>query len=314
MAAGRLAPGMLSHGRAPVRIAQNRRQVREGKMVLGHNPQGPEAPWVDVLRIDGEDGEAAGLLYSTAAHLVNLRQLAFSAEFAGYAARFIGRNLNGATAMFAQACCGDINCTPTSNEVGTSVRLGEMLGAAAVSAAWSTTPVDGSTLSCATRTIDLPQIIPSVEEAEQALLLQQEMVERVRQDPTGTPYLTTQVEGQIGWAEDYLAAARDGSARSQTFDIQVMRIGSVGIVAYPGEMFVDYQLTVDRESPFDRTFTLGYTNGCIGYVPTAEEYPKGGYEVNGAFHYYGTLMIGPECEERIKATTRDLLAQVSEAA
>ena len=49
-------------------------------------------------------------------------------------------------------------------------------------------------------------------------------------------------------------------------------------------------------------------------MPTAEEYPKGGYEVNGAFHYYGTLMIGPECEERIKATTRDLLAQVSEAA
>jgi neutral ceramidase len=314
MAVARLGPGALSQGRAPVRIAHNRRQVRDGKMMLGHNPGGPEAPWVDVLRIDRGQGDILGLLYATAAHPVNLRHLAFSAEFPGYAARCISRNLNGATALFAQGCCGDINCNPMTNDLETSVRLGEMLGAAALSATWSATPVDGAALGCAVRAIELPQILPSVEEAETALELQQETVEKFRQDPEATPYLIRQVEGQVGWAEDYLAAARKGSAPTQSFEIQAMRVGNVALVAYPGEMFVDYQLTMDSDSPFDRTFSLGYTNGCIGYVPTAEEYPKGGYEVNSAFHYYGTLMIGPECEERIKTSTLELLTQLSQAA
>ncbi len=61
---------------------------------------------------------------------------------------------------------------------------------------------------------------------------------------------------------------------TQPFEIQTFRIGDVAIVAYPGEMFVDYQLTLDQNAPFDKTITLGYSNGCIGYVPTADAYPK----------------------------------------
>ena len=300
----------LSAGRAPVRIAHNRRQVREGRMVLGHNPEGLEAPWVDVLRIDGADGSLLGLLYSTAAHPVNLRHLAFSAEFPGYAGRVIALNLQGAAPMFAQACCGDINCAPMTNDLDTTVRLGETLGAAALSAAWQAQEQEDTALACEVRTIGLPQIIPHVDEAQAALQTQEENVEKFRNDPEATPYLVRQVEGQVGWAEDYLAAARKATPAEQPFEIQVMRIGEAAVVAYPGEMFVDYQLSMDRDSPFDRTFTLGYSNGCIGYVPTSDEYPKGGYEVNTAFHYYGTLMIGPESEDMIKSTTLELLNKV----
>jgi hypothetical protein len=311
VACSRLEPASLHAGRAPVKIGHNRRQLRDGRMVLGHNPEGPEAPWVDVLRVDREDGGTSGLLLSTAAHPVNLRHLAFSAEYPGYAAAFVKRNLNGATASFAQGCCGDINCTPMSNTLDTSVRQGETLGAAALSAAWSADPVEGEAVACEVRTVDLPQIVPSVEEARQAVSQATETVEKIEQDPEATPYLVRQVRGQIGWAEDYLAAAEKARPQAQAFEVQTMRIGNVALVAYPGEMFVDYQLTMDRESPFDRTFTLGYTNGCIGYVPTADEYPRGGYEVNTAFHYYGTLMIGPECEERIKRTTHDCLKRLA---
>ena len=96
----------------------------------------------------------------------------------------------------------------------------------------------------------------------------------------------------------------------QTFEIQTFRIGNVALVAYPGEMFVDYQLTLDQNSPFDKTITLGYNNGCIGYVPTADAYPEGGYEIEQAFKYYGTLMITPHCEDQIKTTTLDLLKKL----
>ena len=103
MALDRLEAVSLLTGRAPVRIGYNRRERWKDQMVLGHNPGGPEAPWVDVLRVDRGDGSPLGLFYATAAHPVNLRGLEFSAEFPGYAARFLVRNFDGAVPMFAQA-------------------------------------------------------------------------------------------------------------------------------------------------------------------------------------------------------------------
>ena len=87
----------------------------------------------------------------------------------------------------------------------------------------------------------------------------------------------------------------------------------MALVAYPGEMFVDYQLTLDRESPFSKTLTLAYSNGCIGYVPTAAAYEIGGYEVTMAYRYYGTLMITSACEELIKQATLEMLSHLKGA-
>ncbi|MSS70898.1 MAG: hypothetical protein EXS64_05350 [Candidatus Latescibacteria bacterium] len=310
MASDRLEAASLRTGRAPARIGHNRREKRkDGRMTLGHNPGGPEAPWVDVLRADRQDGSPMGIFYAHAAHPVNLRGLATSAEYPGYAARFIARNLNGAVPMFAQACCGDINCAPMDGQFETSERQGEILGCATVTAALQAESVGGKRLASACRKVGLPLMVPTVEEAERALEQQREGLSQARKDERVTPYqLRVQYEGQVGWAEDYLRAAREGDrGGTQDFEIQAMRIGDVALVAYPGEMFVEYQLGLDRESPFPRTITLGYTNGCIGYVPMAAAYPEGGYEVSGAFRYYGTLMIAPDCERLIREATLDLL-------
>ncbi len=280
MASDRLEAVSLSTGRAPVRIGYNRREMRKNRMVLGHNSGGPEAPWVDVLRVNRADGSPLGIFYTTAAHPVNLRGLEFSAEFPGYAAQFIARNFDGAVPIFAQGCCGDINCSPQDGTFELSARQGALLGAAALTAAVEAEPEDGKALGSLCREIELPLIIPGVEEAEQALDEQRTRVEKSEQASDVTPYLLRQYQGQVAWAEDYLQAARDGGEQTQAFEIQAMRIGGLALAAYPGEMFVDYQLALDQASPFARTFTLGYSNGCIGYVPTAAAYPEGGYEVD----------------------------------
>ena len=307
MAADRLQAVSLRAGRAPVRIAHNRRARRNGRMTIGHNPEGPEAPWVDVLGIDRRSGSTLGLLYVTAAHPVNLRGLAFSAEFPGYAARSIRRELDGVLPMFAQACCGDINCTPMDGRLQTTMSHGELLGNAAVTAARHAEPLRSHRLGVARQVIHLPTRIPSVDEAERGLVEQKTRVRQAEQDPEATDYLIRQYRGQIEWAEDYLRAARSRHPRPEAFEIQAMRIGETALVAYPGEMFVDYQLEMDRASPFKKTFTLGYSNGCIGYVPTAVAFPEGGYEVDHAFRYYGTLMITSACERMIKSATLELL-------
>lgn len=307
MAVDRLVPVSLRVGRAPVRIAQNRRARRNGRMTIGRNPDGAEAPWVDVLRVDDRSGYTIGLLYMTAAHPVNLRGLAFSAEFPGYAARTIRRELDGALPMFAQGCCGDINCTPMDGALRTTIRQGELLGGAAVNAARHAEPLQSNGLGVARQVIFLPTRIPSVDEAERALEDQKARVKEAEQDPEATDYLICQYRGQIRWAEDYLRTARNRRPRPEAFEIQAMRIGDAALVAYPGEMFVDYQLELDQASPFRKTFALAYSNGCIGYVPTAKAFPEGGYEVDHAFRYYGTLMITPACERMIKSATLELL-------
>jgi hypothetical protein len=112
----------------------------------------------------------------------------------------------------------------------------------------------------------------------------------------------------VEWAEDVLRLAREGDVpRTQDFEIQVMRVNDMALVAWPGEVCVDYQLYVDAHSPFAHTITLGYSNGCIGYVPPADAYPLGGYEVVSAYRYYGTLMIAPESERMIQDATVRLL-------
>ena len=83
MATEGLIPALLSHGRAPVRIAHNRREMRDGRIVLGHHPKGPEAPWIDVVRVDAADGVPVAVVFATAAHPVNLNALSISAEFPG---------------------------------------------------------------------------------------------------------------------------------------------------------------------------------------------------------------------------------------
>ena len=126
-------PHRSRRGRAPVRIGHNRREMRAGRIVLGHHPKGPEAPWVDVLRVDAADGTPLAVVFATAAHPVNLNALSISAEFPGYAAQFVRDNL--AMPLFLQGCCGDINCSPKDGTFEGSALLGTRLGAATLTAA-----------------------------------------------------------------------------------------------------------------------------------------------------------------------------------
>jgi hypothetical protein len=48
----------------------------------------------------------------------------------------------------------------------------------------------------------------------------------------------------------------------------------------PGEPFVGIGLAVKAASPFAHTLFSGYSNVGGSYIPMAEAYPAGGYEVD----------------------------------
>ena len=84
-------------------------------------------------------------------------------------------------------------------------------------------------------------------------------------------------------------------------------------------MFVRYQLDLEAASPQQPTVLCGYANGCIGYVPTADEYGRGGYEVGTSYDfnvkaateaykvYPSVQMIAPESEEIIRREALSVL-------
>jgi hypothetical protein len=55
------------------------------------------------------------------------------------------------------------------------------------------------------------------------------------------------------------------------------------LLLLPGEIFVEYQLHAQALRPSSFVATAAYSDNGLWYVPTASEYPKGGYEVGVTF-------------------------------
>ena len=95
--------------------------------------------------------------------------------------------------------------------------------------------------------------------------------------------------------------------------MQALRIGDVALVGGAGEVFIEIAQAVQERSPFDHTMYLGYTNGDVGYIPTAAAYPEGGYEVDSAhFHYNLPAAVAPDSAGRVVDTSVALLESLHE--
>jgi hypothetical protein len=61
-------------------------------------------------------------------------------------------------------------------------------------------------------------------------------------------------------------------------EVQGIRIGEFVLVTFPGELFAEVALRMKRQSPCKHTFVAAYSNGHLGYAPTADAYDSHAYE------------------------------------
>ncbi|MCA9118611.1 MAG: neutral/alkaline non-lysosomal ceramidase N-terminal domain-containing protein [Planctomycetaceae bacterium] len=90
--------------------------------------------------------------------------------------------------------------------------------------------------------------------------------------------------------------------------LQAIRIGDLGIVATPCEVFAETGLAIKRESPHPATFHIELANGYGGYLPPAEQHKLGGYETWPA----RSSFLEVEAETKIRSTLVQLLHDVRE--
>jgi hypothetical protein len=90
-----------------------------------------------------------------------------------------------------------------------------------------------------------------------------------------------------------VARARAFGGRSEVpVELHLLQVGPAVLAGIPCEPFAELGLAVKSRSPFPHTWFGGYVGGWSGYIPTPEEYPHGGYEVE-------TSPFTPEAAARV---------------
>ena len=141
-------PARIAAGFGEIYLGHNRRQVSADSKVtmLWRNaekkPTGPIDPTVGVIRVDDATGKPRALIVNYACHAVVLGpdNRLISADYPGYLARRIERELGGALCLFTQGGAGDINPyldkqPVAQNGFGEAEKMGNALAEAALDVA-----------------------------------------------------------------------------------------------------------------------------------------------------------------------------------
>lgn len=88
--------------------------------------------------------------------------------------------------------------------------------------------------------------------------------------------------------------------------LQALRIGDLGIVAIPCEVFSQIGLDIKKASPMKATFTICLANGYYGYLPTPAQHKLGGYETWRARSSY----LEVDASEKMMPVIETLLKRV----
>jgi len=90
--------------------------------------------------------------------------------------------------------------------------------------------------------------------------------------------------------------SRGTKERTISINLTAIRFGDVGFAGAPYEMFDTNGREIRDASPCQTTFTCGYTDGSMGYMPSDDAFPHGQYEVYACKFVSGT---GEICADKL---------------
>jgi hypothetical protein len=350
LAAHRLRPARIGTGVGEARIGINRREQQgDGSIMLGENPDGPVEHEVRVIRVDDLGGRLIAVVFAHGCHPVTMgpKCLRWSADYVGSARKLIEQNVGGLS-LFLQATAGDINpitgIGTEEDNTNEKNRLGFVLGGEVLkvlSSIYTESTRGPRTLIGSISKISYYPRIPIKHERDYTIEVREEILELSLQafpKPEEANQILDKWESEVAtlvknktsgvpmnvarhfrhWAlvlRDYVANGRRASVQ---IPVQAVRVGDIGIVAVPGETFSMQGKEVKRQSPFPNTLFIGYSNGCISYIPTRDAYPAQGWSLQERYKvpdmifqaYLLPTALAPDCSERVVNKSVELLRQL----
>ncbi len=299
-AVAELAPAMIGWGIGSVDASVNNRPKYEDRDDLAPASRPVPDQRVGILRVDRADGKPLATLIWYAAHgnVLTRDSNVISADWPG-AARQIVESALGCTALVAVGAAGNVNPRWRGSEDALR-RMGLAVGGEALKVFARIEPEPIAALQVRSETIPLKlQPIPDEASAEK---LAAEAAE------------AWGVSTEAWLAEVRRCRERGEIERSLPMEVHVARLNDGVLGGIPMELFSEIGLAVADYLPGKPVFFGGYTNGWIGYLPTPEEYPSGGWQVDWAPVVYGVesgflTSAVPQTASEVIATAAHLISQ-----
>jgi neutral ceramidase len=240
-------------------------------------PAGPTDPEISILAVQHASGEPLALLANYSLHYVGGEgPNHVSADYYGYFAEHAKALLEARdteppfVAMMTNATSGDCNninfreARPATKAYEQMRRVGHEAAEVAVNAYKAVQWNDWVPLGARSADLQLGVRKPTEDE-----------VTRAKQD------LAAAAPGPLNALP--LIYARETTLLASYPDtipvrVQAFRIGALGIVQIPCEVFAEIGLSLKAQSALKPAFTIELANGYNGYLPTAAQHALGGYE------------------------------------
>jgi len=276
---------------------------------------------ISILKICDAQGRLQAILYNYSCHpaCMGPDNLLVTADWPSYVAGRIRSKLGEEVkVLYFQGTEGDVNTGYSAglSSIGVPIptrtyayaqEIGEVLANAILAKIPDVALQSDGPLEARNEKVNIEYYSPStVADANARLAQAQAELRRAEEEHA----LKSRIEAAriaVSFAENERERAEDSlkiSQREYAAEIQAFRIGDAGFVSFPGEFFVEIGLDVKQRSPLHPTFLLGLANDSIGYIPTPEYYPEGGYEVSVA-------RFGPSTAARWEEAAVRLLNQLS---
>ena len=304
-----LKPARVGATKGECGINVNRRlRLPDGRVVIGRNWQGAVDRTVRVIRFDGLDEKPIATIVHYACHptIMAWQNQYVTPDYPGMVRKVVEQQMGG-VCLFLQGAAGNIGPRRGfTGDLAVYQNLGRILGlhAAALAAEIETLPrresmigllesgttiglyqdevvePEAPTLDIRSRTLRLPiRSHPDPAELEtKAEKLRHELSEARRNGSEEQIRAATARAVQAGM--DAERASLYFGKRHIEWPLQGIRIGSIALLAVPGEPFIEIGQQIVKSSPFPHTLFSGYSNGGFGYLPTRAAFEEGGYEVN----------------------------------
>ena len=267
MAQHNLTEARLGTGWGHANANINRRGIDvSGKASLGMNPDGTTDKRIGIIRIDKEDGTPLVLISNYAIHGTALGSpnLQISADVPGIVSEYVEEK-TGVPMLFINGAAGNLAPIYSTYPNASSAHLSQfrvLLGDKILEANRHITNTTNKVRLFAGKT----------------------MIETPRKE-------------SMGWPADldrYTRKTADGK-NIILLPARFLKVNQdIAIWSLPVELFCEISNDIRDQSPYPYTFYYGYTNGWLGYLPAADEFKHGGYEVETVNPYT------PEVEKNVK--------------